>query len=64
MGGGITSSSGAKYKEILQNQHLQGIGAIDFNYFKFYKIKFIAGHEMNPKMTTDTTRGLIVNESL
>ncbi|WP_407479903.1 ABC transporter permease [Elizabethkingia miricola] len=63
MGGGITSSSGAKYKRDSTKATSAGIGAIDFNYFKFYKIKFIAGHEMNPKMTTDTTRGLIVNES-
>ena len=59
MGGGITSSSGAKYKEILQKRHLQESELLTLIILNFYKIKFIAGHEMNPKMTTDTTIGLI-----
>ena len=63
MGGGITSSSGARYKKDSTVATSAGIGAIDFNYFKFYKIKFLAGRDLNSRLTTDTTRGLVVNET-
>ena len=63
MGGGITNSTGAKYKKDSTLSTSAGVGAIDFNYFRFYKINFVAGHDINPKLTTDTARGIIVNES-
>ncbi|MDE5481837.1 ABC transporter permease [Elizabethkingia meningoseptica] len=63
MGRGVANTSGAMYKKDSTRSTSAGIGAIDLNSFKFYNIKFVAGRDFNPKMTTDTARGLIVNEA-
>lgn len=63
IGAGLQNFSGTKYKKDSTKAVGAGIGAIDLNYFKFYDIKFVAGRDLNPKMTTDTMRGLVVNEA-
>ncbi|ASW75182.1 hypothetical protein IQ37_01000 [Chryseobacterium piperi] len=63
IGDGLRNFSGAKYKRDSTKTTGAGIGAIDFNYLKFYNIKFVVGRDLNPKMTTDTMRGLVVNEA-
>ncbi|MCK0200119.1 ABC transporter permease [Ornithobacterium rhinotracheale] len=38
-------------------------GAVDYNFFKFYHIKFVAGKDFNPQIASDTASGLIVNQA-
>lgn len=63
IGNGLRNFTGAKDKRDSTKVTSAGIGAIDFNYFNFYKLRLVAGRDINPKMTTDTARGLIVNEA-
>ncbi|GGG56080.1 ABC transporter permease [Epilithonimonas arachidiradicis] len=39
------------------------VGAIDYNYFKFYKIKFASGRDMDLRFASDTISGAIANET-
>ncbi|SMP91951.1 putative ABC transport system permease protein [Epilithonimonas pallida] len=39
------------------------VGGIDYNYFKFYKIKFAAGRDMDLRFASDTISGAIANET-
>ncbi len=38
-------------------------GSIDLNFFTFYKIKFLAGRDFNPKLSSDTISNAVVNEA-
>lgn len=38
-------------------------GAIDYNYFRFYKMKFVSGRDMDLRYASDTISGTVVNES-
>ncbi|MGQ2117598.1 ABC transporter permease [Ornithobacterium rhinotracheale] len=38
-------------------------GAVDYNFFKFYDIKFVAGKDFNPQLSSDTASGAIVNQA-
>lgn len=64
MGNGVNSTSGAQYIKDSTKSVGAGIGAIDFNYFSFYKIKFLSGRDLNPKLTSDTAKSIIVNQAL
>lgn len=64
MGNGVNSTSGARYVKDSTKSVSAGIGAIDLNYFDFYKIKFVAGRDLNPKLTSDTAKSIVVNEAL
>lgn len=64
MGNGVNSTSGARYVKDSTKSTGAGVGAIDFNYFDFYKIKFVAGRDINPKLTSDTAKAIVVNEAL
>lgn len=64
MGNGVSSTSGARYVKDSTKSTGAGVGAIDFNYFDFYKIKFVAGRDLNPKLTSDTAKSIVVNEAL
>ncbi len=63
IGNGVQGSTAIKYKRDSTKYVDAGVGAIDLNFIKFYKIKFAAGRDFNPKLTSDTTRGIIVNEA-
>ena len=63
IGNGMQSTTGIKYKRDSTKYVDAGVGAVDMNYFKFYKMKFVAGKDFNPKLTVDTTRSIIVNEA-
>ena len=39
------------------------VGGIDYNYFKFYKMKFVSGRDLDLKLASDTISGLVANES-
>ncbi|HEX7869427.1 MAG TPA: FtsX-like permease family protein, partial [Chryseobacterium sp.] len=39
------------------------VGAIDHNYFKFYKMKLVSGRDMDLRYASDTISGTIANES-
>ncbi|SDE93482.1 ABC transporter permease [Epilithonimonas hungarica] len=39
------------------------VGGIDYNYFKFYKIKFASGRDMDLRFASDTISGAIANET-
>jgi putative ABC transport system permease protein len=64
LGNGVNSTSGARYVKDSTKSAGAGVGAIDFNYFSFYKIKFVSGRDINPKMTSDTAKAIVVNEAL
>ncbi|MDR2235347.1 MAG: ABC transporter permease [Chryseobacterium sp.] len=64
MGNGVNSSSGVKDIKDSTKFTGAGIGAIDFNYFDFYQIKFISGRNINPELATDTAKSIVVNEAL
>lgn len=63
IGNGVNSTSGARYVKDSSKTTGAGVGAIDFNYFQFYKIKFAAGRNINPKLTSDTAKSIVVNEA-
>ena len=63
IGNGVSSTSGAKYTKDSTKSTSAGVGAIDFNYFNFYKIKFVTGRDINPKLTSDTAKSIVVNEA-
>jgi len=64
MGNGLTNTSGVKDVKDSTRTTSAGVGAIDLNYFDFYKIKFVSGRDFNPKLTSDTTNSVVVNEAL
>lgn len=64
MGKGVNSTSGAKSVKDSTKSTSAGVGGIDFNYFNFYKIKFVSGRDLNPRLTSDTTKSVVVNEAL
>jgi len=39
------------------------VGGVDYNYLKFYKIKFAAGRDLDLRLASDTISGVIANES-
>ncbi|AYN02534.1 ABC transporter permease [Chryseobacterium sp. 3008163] len=39
------------------------VGAIDHNYFKFYKMKFASGRDIDLRYASDTISGTVANES-
>ena len=63
IGKGLNNYSGAKYKKDSAKSTGAGIGAIDLNFFKFYGLKIVAGRDFDPKLTTDTVRSIVVNET-
>jgi putative ABC transport system permease protein len=40
-----------------------GVGGIDYNYFKFYKMKFVSGRDLDLRLASDTISGAIANET-
>ena len=64
LGRGINNSSVAKYAadttKIVNNV---AVGAIEENYFDFYKIKLASGRDLDWRKASDTISGAIVNES-
>ncbi|ATL43514.1 ABC transporter permease [Elizabethkingia sp. HX WHF] len=63
LGNGVNSTTGIKYKRDSTKSVDAGVGAIDLNFMKFYKIKFLSGRDFNPKLTVDTTKAIVVNEA-
>ncbi|ASW75181.1 hypothetical protein IQ37_00995 [Chryseobacterium piperi] len=63
IGNRVNSTSSVKYKRDSTKYVDAGVGAIDLNFMKFYQIKFLAGKDFNPNITSDTTRGIVVNEA-
>jgi len=64
IGRGITNSSVAKdARDSTKTVEDTGLGAIDENYLRFYKIKFLSGRDMNWKIASDTINGAVVNET-
>ena len=39
------------------------VGGIDYNYFKFYKMKFASGRDLDLRFASDTINGTVANES-
>ena len=39
------------------------VGAIEYNYFKFYKMKFASGRDIDLRFASDTISGTVANES-
>lgn len=39
------------------------VGAIEYNYFKFYKMRFASGRDIDVRFASDTINGTIANES-
>ncbi|MDQ1095338.1 MULTISPECIES: ABC transporter permease [Chryseobacterium] len=64
IGLGITNASSvqnaADTTQSIQNVLL---GAIDYNYFKFYKMKFVAGRDLDLRFASDTITGAVANET-
>ena len=40
-----------------------GLGAIELNFFKFYKIKFASGRDFDLRKASDTISGVVINET-
>ncbi len=40
-----------------------GVGGVDYNYFKFYKMKFVSGRDLDLRLASDTISGAIANET-
>ncbi|GGP02603.1 ABC transporter permease [Cloacibacterium rupense] len=64
LGRGINNSSMAKYAadttKVVNNV---AVGAIEENYFDFYKIKMVSGRDLDWRKASDTISGAVVNES-
>jgi putative ABC transport system permease protein len=39
------------------------LGAIELNFFKFYKIKFASGRDFDLRKASDTISGVVINET-
>lgn len=64
IGRGVANSSVAKdARDTTKTVESTSLGAIDENYLRFYKIKFLAGRDLNWKITSDTINGAVVNET-
>ena len=64
IGRGIANSSVAKdARDTAKTVESTSLGAIDENYLRFYKIKFLSGRDLNWKITSDTINGTVVNET-
>ena len=62
IGGGSSGSSNVDYKQE-KKSIIANHGSIDLNFFKFYKIKMVAGRDFNPALSSDTINSAIVNET-
>lgn len=64
IGRGISNISVAKNAiDTTKMVESTSLGAIDENYLRFYKIKFLSGRDLNWKITSDTINGAVVNET-
>ena len=64
IGNGYTNMSSVKNAEDTTKViNSAGLGAIELNYFKFYKIKFASGRDFDLRKTSDTISGAVINET-
>ncbi|WP_434981391.1 FtsX-like permease family protein [Daejeonia sp. YH14] len=64
IGEGVMNSSSVKYaQDTTKSISSVGVGGIDYNYFRFYKMKFVAGRDIDLRMASDTISGAIANET-
>jgi len=64
IGLGLFNSSSVKNAvDTTKTIHNVGVGGVDYNYFKFYKMKFVSGRDLDLKYASDTISGTIANEA-
>ena len=64
IGDGLINSSSVKNTiDTTKNIGFVGVGGIDYNFFKFYKMKFVAGRDIDLRYASDTISGTIANET-
>ncbi|MDN5627751.1 MAG: ABC transporter permease, partial [Weeksellaceae bacterium] len=64
IGDGLMNASSVKNAaDTTKNINSVGVGGVDYNFFKFYKMKFVAGRDLDLKHASDTISGTIANET-
>ncbi len=64
IGNGLINSSSVKNAiDTTKSIGSVGVGGIDYNFFRFYKIKFVAGRDLDLRYASDTISGAIANET-
>lgn len=64
IGNGLINASSVKSAvDTTKSLGSVGVGGVDYNFFKFYKIKFVSGRDLDLRYASDTISGTIANES-
>jgi len=64
IGNGLVNASSVKNAiDTTKSLGSVGVGGIDYNFFRFYKIKFVAGRDLDLRYASDTISGAIANET-
>lgn len=61
--GMFNTSSVRKAEDTAKILNNVGVGGIEYNYFKFYKMKFVSGRDIDLRLASDTISGAIANET-
>ena len=61
--GMFNTSSVRKAEDTAKILNNVGVGGIEYNYFKFYKMKFVSGRDLDLRLASDTISGAIANEA-
>ena len=61
--GMFNTSSVRKAEDTAKILNNVGVGGIEYNYFKFYKMKFVSGRDLDLRLASDTISGAIANET-
>lgn len=61
--GMFNTSSVRKAEDTTKILNNVGVGGIEYNYFKFYKMKFVSGRDIDLRLASDTISGAIANEA-
>ena len=61
--GMFNTSSVRKAEDTAKILNNVGVGGIEYNYFKFYKMKFVSGRDIDLRLASDTISGAIANEA-
>ncbi len=61
--GMVNSSSVKKAADTTKTVANVIVGGIDYNYFKFYKMKFVSGRDLDLRFASDTISGTVANET-
>ncbi|WP_326983305.1 FtsX-like permease family protein [Chryseobacterium sp. MYb264] len=64
MGNGIANAASVKdVQDTTKSVSGTALGGIDYNYFRFYRMKFVSGRDLDVRKASDTMFGAVANEA-